>query len=435
VKPETQHDLLFRALASAFLTASSWDLKTLAGAPTFEPTPAWLKPLAKSVLVKWPNRENVHAAQLEIHIGNFPGLRAALFERSLVIRRWPVSPEKATSAPFSVRALGDIADVAQFLSLSSEELAWFADPKGLQEQRSQLSHYRISWVRKRHGGVRLLEAPKMRLREAQRAILREVLNPVPLHDAAHGFRRGRSVHTHAGVHVGQRVVVRFDLANFFLSVSLARVAAIFRALGYVPSVAYMLARLCTHRTRQACPRGLLDPTVTALQACHRAEALARTPHLPQGAPTSPALANLSAYFLDCRLRALAEAIGARYSRYADDLAFSGDLRNIADVVRTIVHEQGFVLNHRKTTVRARSTQQRVTGLVVNVKPQVPRHDFDAVKALLFNCARHGVAAQNRNAHADFHAHVRGLVEWAGSGSPTRRQKLDSLFARIVWPEG
>jgi RNA-directed DNA polymerase len=432
VKPETQHELVFRALSTAFLTALSWDTNGLcdAGIKTFEHASAWLKPLVKSVLKRWPERSSAAAQDLHQHVREFPGLREALFEKPLIIRRWPTPPETAALAPFPVRPLRDVSELAALLALSQEELEWFADVKGTQEQSSRLSHYQVSWVRKKRGGVRLLEAPKMRLREIQRTILREVLNPVPLHDAAHGFCRGRSVHTHAAVHAGQRVVVRFDLANFFLSVSLARIAAIFRALGYVPSVAYVLARLCTHRTRERCPRTLLDASVTELQACHHAEALARTPHLPQGAPTSPALANLSAYTLDCRLHAFARSIGAQYSRYADDLTFSGDFRNLSGTVRTIVHEQGFVLNHRKTSVRTRSMQQRVTGLVVNVKPQVPRRDFDAVKALLWKCAHHGVAVQNP--HPDFHAHLRGLVAWAGSGSLTRQKKLDALFERIVW---
>jgi RNA-directed DNA polymerase len=434
VKAETQHDLLFRALASAFLAAPLWNTETLCGAGTMtlEPAPSWLTPLVKSVLARWPDREAATLQCLQQHVREFSGVTEALFETPLVIRRWLALPETAVPARFPVRPLRDVADLAALLSLSPEELEWFADVKGTQEQNSQLSHYRISWVRKKRGGMRLLEAPKMRMREVQRTILREVLNLVPLHDAAHGFCRGRSVHTHAAIHAGQRVVVRLDLANFFLSVSLARVAAIFRALGYVSSVAYILARLCTHRTRQPCPRTVFRPSVLELQAFHHAEALARTPHLPQGAPTSPALANLSAYALDCRLHAFARSVGANYSRYADDLTFSGDVRNIAGTVRTIVHEQGFVLNHRKTSVRTASTQQRVTGLVVNVKPQVPRRDFDAVKALLWNCVRHGTEAQNRDAHSDFHAHLRGMVAWAGSGSHTRTKKLAALFERIVW---
>ena len=135
----------------------------------------------------------------------------------------------------------------------------------------------------------MIERPKARLKEIQRWILREMLVWIPVHDAAHGFVRGRSARTHASAHLGRRLVMRFDLEDFFASVSAARVYGIFRTAGYPEAVAHMLTGLCTNVVP-------VDEPVSGRLARRLA-----TPHLPQGAPTSPALANLAAYRLDCRL--------------------------------------------------------------------------------------------------------------------------------------
>ena len=143
-----------------------------------------------------------------------------------------------------------------------------------------------------------------------RTILHDVLRDAPLHDAAMGFRRGRGVFDHAACHVERRWVVSMDLRDFFPSITVTRVAGVFSALGLERQQARMLAELTTHATK-------LDRGATRQERqlyCRR--------HLPQGAPTSPALANLAATHLDRRLAALAASIGGAYSRYADDLVLS-----------------------------------------------------------------------------------------------------------------
>ncbi|NNG05028.1 MAG: RNA-directed DNA polymerase, partial [Inquilinus sp.] len=315
------------------------------------------------------------------------------------------------------------------------ELDWFADTRrqhGVTEKRP-LQHYSYAWVPKRRGAPRLIEAPKPRLKALQRQILRDILDRIPVHEAAHGFVKGRSCLGGAARHGGEAVVATLDLADFFPSVPLERVHGIFRCLGYPTAVARLLTGLCSTTT----PRGVLAaaPGVKRPPGAFVPEA---APHLPQGAPTSPALANLSANRLDARLDQLAEYAGARYTRYADDLAFSGDDEFAAGIgsflatVEEIIRAERFAPNRRKTRIMRRAGRQQVTGLVVNQHLNVPRPDYDRLKAILHNCARHGPAGQNRDGHPDFRAHLDGRVGWVQTVNPHRGLKLRLLFEAIAW---
>ena len=130
------------------------------------------------------------------------------------------------------------------------ELAWFADERGLNARTAtqKLQHYHYRWVPKAAGGYRLLEAPKPRLRQIQRWLLHHVLAGIPASSFAHGFVGGRSVRSFVEPHVGQDVVIRFDLQAFFASVTRARVAASFRRVGYPAAMASTLSGLCTAAT-------------------------------------------------------------------------------------------------------------------------------------------------------------------------------------------
>jgi RNA-directed DNA polymerase len=159
------------------------------------------------------------------------------------------------------------------------------------------------------------------------------------------------------------------------------------------------------------------------------------PHLPQGAPTSPAAANLLAHRLDRRVAGLAAAVGATYGRYADDLVLSGDALPAGGLVRRITEialEEGFRVRPDKTRVMPAHHRQRVTGLVVNVRPAAPRREYDALRALLRNCARTGPEAQNREGHPAFRDHLLGRIAWVATGRPGRGAGLRALFDEISW---
>ena len=100
----------------------------------------------------------------------------------------------------------------------------------------------------------MIEQPKPRLKALQRRILHEIVDWIPVHEAAHGFVRGRSARTHAALHAGRRVVVRLDLEDFFAAVVAARVYGIFRTAGYPEAVAHtpdraVHERRCRWRSR------------------------------------------------------------------------------------------------------------------------------------------------------------------------------------------
>jgi hypothetical protein len=349
-------------------------------------------------------------------------------------------PRFAPALPFrdlKLPALATIGDVSDWLGLPAEQLDWMADLRRAHERtlKVPLQHYRYAFVEKRAGGLRLLEAPKPRLKAIQRRILREILSQVPVHECARGFVAGRSCLDGAQMHAGEAVVATFDLTQFFPSLGHTRVHGLYRTLGYPQDVARRLTGLCTTIT----PRDVYLRLASSDRLAGPIRSVFGLPHLPQGAPTSPALANLLAFRLDLRLHGLAQAAGANYTRYADDLAFSGGhtfarrLDGFRETVGTIALEEGFTLNPAKTRIMPRSARQRVTGIVVNAHCNVARPDFDRLKAILHNCARDGVAAHNRAGALDFKRHLDGRVVWVEQVNPHRGYKLRQLFEAIAWP--
>jgi RNA-directed DNA polymerase len=162
------------------------------------------------------------------------------------------------------------------------------------------------------------------------------------------------------------------------------------------------------------------------------------PHLPQGAPTSPSLANLCSYRLDCRLNGLGQFAGAAYTRYADDLAFSGEekfdrfVERFATLVAVILQEEGFSVQHRKTRIMRQSVPQHLAGLVTNERLNVRRSDFDVLKAILTNCVRHGPESQNREAHPYFREHLAGRIGFMESIHAEKGRRLRAIFDQIEW---
>ncbi|MFD9678906.1 reverse transcriptase family protein [Rhodococcus sp. NPDC059969] len=346
------------------------------------------------------------------------------------LRPVPVSLDTNESSVwrFDVPRYNTSADLARSLDLTISELEWFADRgEWLRTKPLPLRHYRPMQISKK-AGARLLEVPKPRLREIQRKILRRILDQVPAHDAAHGFVRGRSPLTFAAPHAQSEIVIGVDLAQFFPSITGERVHAIFAALGYPPAVAGALTGLCTVATPAVTLRGL--PYAQASQL--------RTAHLPQGAPTSPALANLVARKLDIRLSGLAQANWLTYTRYADDLAFSGievaDVGTLLWTVKQIARDEGFAVHPRKTKVMRPHRRQHLTGLVINDQPSYPRDDYDRLRALLHNAASTSAQEQNRDGIENFRAHVYGRIAHIGETSTTRRRTLLRLAERVDWDD-
>jgi hypothetical protein len=327
-----------------------------------------------------------------------------------------------------------VHELATWLGLADRELNWFSaidrrrDPKPVPSRH----HYHYEWQPRTHTHERLLEKPKPRLKALQRRILTEILDRVPVHPCAHGFCRGRSCRSSVMPHLRKPVLLRLDLKDCFASVNRTRIQAVFRSVGYPSGVSRVLAGLCTHQSSAhlAGRRFRKLPWET--------RELLTTPHLPQGAPTSPALANLCAWHLDARLQGLARRLGLHYTRYADDLAFSGTInrRYVFSVVQPLIGaialEEGFRLNHRKTCVSTAAQRQSFCGITVNRCPNLARSDYDRLKATLFNCVVHGPASQNRKQRHAFRQYLQGRVSHASFLNPGRGKKLQALMERIRW---
>lgn len=434
-------------LVEAFL-AGPWDADALAerGALVLRREYRWLRPLSGRVLAAFPaTSPRPRAARLAAFLRADERFHRAARRCKLGLRFDRLPPPVMTPAPgpprtWTVPSIATPAELARLLELEPGQLDWFADWQRRERTAvvEPLRHYRYEWVTKRSGSLRLLEAPKPRLKRLQRRVLDEIVSPIPVHDAAHGFRPGRSVTSFVAPHVGRTIVLKMDLQDFFATITAARVVSIFLTAGYPEPVARRLAGLCTNTV----PRAILQQaagTERSLQAAiWRAGQLYRQPHLPQGAPTSPALANLAAFRLDARLTGLARAAGAQYTRYADDLVFSGDadfaraIGRFPTHVAAIALEEGFAVQHRKTRVMRRGRRQRAAGVVINDRINMPRDDYDRLKAILCNCVRHGPEGQNREGVADFRAHLAGRVAHAVRLNPERGRRLARMFEQIAW---
>ena len=227
----------------------------------------------------------------------------------------------AAAAAWDVPVIESVGALADWFNVTADELLWFADLKGLayKSKRPRLAHYHYRVLAKKSGAIRLIEAPKPQLKELQRQILAQILDKIPPHPAAHGFIQGRSVKTFIAPHLGQRVVLKMDLQDFFPSITGVRIQTIFRMLGYPESVADLLGGICTN----AVPRHVWNDRCVAKQihpSSRKRASYIPARISPQGAPTSPALANVCVYRVDCRLTGLAYSAGAQYTRYADDRA-------------------------------------------------------------------------------------------------------------------
>ncbi len=266
------------------------------------------------------------------------------------------------------------ADLAKWLDLPEAELrAWLTEAPAW----TRGYDYSRFTIPKRRGGLRTIEAPGEKLKALQRRVLHRLLNPLPMHPAATGFVPGRSIVDNARPHVGREVVINLDLADFFPSLTAGRVAESLRGLGWGAEAAEIVSRICTHEG-----------------------------HLPQGAPTSPALSNLVCRRLDARLAALAKKRQGRYTRYADDLTFSfpglgtnkrlrrtkrrpllkrpprPPSRALLTQIRGIIEDEGFQIQMKKKVRLQRPHQrQTATGLVVNRTVNLPRRTRRLIRAM------------------------------------------------------
>jgi retron-type reverse transcriptase len=332
------------------------------------------------------------------------------------------------------------AELAAALGLRVPRLRWLA----FHTEVASRIHYVQFTVTKKSGGQRTLSAPHKALANAQQWILENIVSKLPADPAAHGFIAGRSILSNAREHVGRDVVVNVDLSDFFPSITFPRVRSAFQRAGYSGAVATILALLCTECSRRT------------VQYDGKTYYVAIGPRgLPQGACTSPGLSNQVARRLDRRLTGLAKKLGLTYTRYADDLTLSGNLplpipakmppsdqpetpaqqqrRGIGYLfarLRHIAEEEGFRINEKKSRVLRRAASQRVTGLVVNAKPSLPRKELRRLRAILHRARKEGLEAQNRERRSNFRAWLEGKIAYVAMVRPELGAKLKNQLAQL-----
>lgn len=291
----------------------------------------------------------------------------------------------------------DVSELAELMGVQASELYWL-----MSEDGNHYSPLPLKGAKKRR-----VFSPKPKLKACQKWILKMVLSKIPIHPCAEGFCKGRSVLTHAQNHTGKYFVLTMDIKKFFETITSRRVYGVFRSLGYSQESALALALLTTRQGR-----------------------------LPLGAPTSPAIANLICRRMDARLKALAKKFGADYSRYADDIAFSGDSefykvrKRFIFLVEKIIKEEGFALNKDKQRQMIAGTRQYVTGVVVNAKPSLPREKMRRLRAILHNAGKTGIEAQNRKRIPNFKEYLKGYIAYVNMFNPALYAKFKSQLEQV-----
>ena len=247
------------ALAQAFL-AGEPDLEAVVERATQMLGPwAWIPRVARRLIKAFPpERTRPRRRDVVRFLLRDSGFRRV--SKKLRIHSWttasPTMQPARAAGSWDIPPIETTAALAAWLQISLNDLEWFADLRGLCGKGAPpLAHYHYRVLQKQSGSIRLIEAPRPRLKELQRRILTGILEKIPPHPAVHGFLKGHSIKTFAGPHVGKRVLLKMDLEDFFPSISRARIQARFRTMGYPEPVADRLGGLCATARAAFASRG------------------------------------------------------------------------------------------------------------------------------------------------------------------------------------
>jgi retron-type reverse transcriptase len=274
--------------------------------------------------------------------------------------------------------------------------------------------YEVFGIPKRgkSGGKRGIQNPVPKLKAVQRLILGKILEKIPVGDHIGAYIPGRSCMDTATQHLQKSVIVSIDIKDFFPSVKRSMIRRYLKSCGYNHLTASMLSELMTYKN-----------------------------FVPQGAPTSGLIANLVADHrfdqnIISGLKRLDE--GWLYTRYSDDIDVSHPqdqprekVQEVIDLVKESIEHAGFKLNSRKTKVEPRWRRQKVLGVVVNEKPNLPRLEYDRLRCLIHNCLMHGFESQYKRAGQSsangLKSHIRGKLSFLKQIDEAKSNKLKTKF--------
>ncbi len=313
--------------------------------------------------------------------------------------------------------------------------------------RSNYDAYKRFSIKKRSGGRRFIHIPQPDLMHIQRWINEYILKPIPVHPASFAFTKGSSIQKCAERHCEAKWLIKFDVADFFESISEIQVFRLFKECGYQPIVAFEMARLCTAPTSWKSPR----ENYTQWHVWKNNKEIPEyneklLGYLPQGAPTSPLISNLIMRECDDKLSKVASKYKLTYTRYSDDLSFSPrpkdfcrkQAQKIIFEVYKVLSESGYRPQYRKTKIIPPNSKKIVLGLNVDgEQPRLQKEYKDKIRQHLYFLEKFGVSEHVTNRGFDsiwgFKSHLRGMIDHAKMIEPEYAQKCYEKFSKIDWP--
>ncbi|MCI9407019.1 MAG: RNA-directed DNA polymerase [Clostridia bacterium] len=274
-------------------------------------------------------------------------------------------------------------------------------------KRNEYYHFTIP---KKSGGVRDIEAPSDTLKSFQTWIKNNILEKMKISENAKGFKRSCSILDNAREHVGKELVINIDLKDFFPSITYKKVFSLFYYLGYTKEVCHLLTQICTNKANV----------------------------LPQGSPASPIISNIITLKLDKRLNNLAAKYNCTYTRYADDMTFSGNknIRIILPVIQEIITDEGFTINLDKLRLQYKFQRQEVTGLIVNTKVSIPHSLTNEIKNAIYFCKKLGVEIHMKNidcSRSFYKEHLYGIAYFIKMIDAEKGKHYLHQLNEIEWP--
>lgn len=316
-----------------------------------------------------------------------------------------------------------------------------ADGKNFENKEPyKVFRYNYFKIKKRTGGYREIMAPSKDLKYIQKWILLNILEKYNLHHCCKGFRKNISIYDNAKPHEGADLILKVDLLRFYDTISENQIFRVFADMGYAKNLAVSLAKLTTAEHRWKYWNSIEKNDLKLMGFPERYNPAV----LPQGAPTSPMLANIRANVMDKRFYGLSKKLNFNYTRYADDLTFSiknkGTLPNL-NLIRKIVLDEGFVVNEGKVTYMRKGGKQYVTGLTTANGVNVSKKYRKNIATHIHFCRKLGVLEHLKNTSMKsekvtgimtYHDWLYGHICFIQSINKEAGKKLLADFSKIDW---
>lgn len=299
------------------------------------------------------------------------------------------------------------------------------------------SMYHFYQISKKNGGKREISVPHKQLKYIQNWIKKNILDKLEQDDNAHAYIKNKSILTNANSHLNSETILNIDLKKFFDSITEYRIFHLFKHLGYHSNLAVDLAKLCTSPISERYFDTFSEADKILFQNIYNN----KIGTLPQGAPTSPSLSNLVCLRLDKRFYNYCYKNEVIYTRYSDDITFSGNKNNFPSLslIEKIITQEKFFINENKVKYFNKGQKQMVTGLLIDKKIRVPKKFKKEIYRHLFFCKKFSprihfkYLSEKNGIEKGFQKDwLFGKIRYVYSIEPTEGVKMLKLFKEIKW---